>query len=313
MPDSDDDGLTPARIPANIDQEDKIIGPLGARQTAILAVTGVVLWLGYLVSRPLLAPTAYLAMVAPVAAVVIAIALGRRDGISMDRFLVAAITFWRTPRRQVQAPEGVTALPEAVPVDWANRAGAPPAALNLPCQEIAESGVVDLGGDGHATLAMCSTVNFDLRTGTEQQALTGSFARWLNSLTGPTQILVRAHRLEVNPLVEELSATAPSLPHPALERAALAHADFLQAIAHERDLLTRQVLLVAREPAPAGPGRATAAGASRVRHRLAEAARALGAAEIAVTALDGPAAARAITTSSDPDAAPCAPIALGGS
>jgi hypothetical protein len=313
VPDPDDQGLTPARIPADIEREDQVLGPLTARQAAILAATALALWLGYLASRPLIAPIAYLALVAPIAAVATAIAVGRRDGISMDRFLLAAVAFWHTPKRQVQAPEGVPALPDAVPARWAGAAGTPPVALVLPCREIADTGVVDLGRDGHAALAVCGTVNFDLRTSAEQQALTGSFARWLNSLTGPVQILVRAHRLEVNPLVEALSATAPSLPHPALERAALAHADFLHAIAHERDLLTRQVLLVTRETASPGPGRTVGAGPSRVRHRLAEAARALGAAEISVTPLDGPAAARAITTASDPDTTPRVPTALGGS
>ncbi|XES00412.1 hypothetical protein HEP87_59660 [Streptomyces sp. S1D4-11] len=143
---------------------------------------------------------------------------------------------------------------------------------------------------------MCSTVNFHLRTGGEQQALTEAFARWLNSLTGPTQILVRAHRLTVGPLVDELTDEAPRLAHPALERAALDHAGFLDQLAAERDLLTRQVLLVAREPSPSGGARAG--------HRLTEATRALEAAEITVTALDAEATAHTLRLAADPDAIP---------
>ncbi|GGS97464.1 MULTISPECIES: hypothetical protein [Streptomyces] len=48
----------------------------------------------------------------------------------------------------------------------------------------------------------------------------------MNSLTGPTQVLVRAHRLDVGDVVEDLIAGSGSLPHPALQQTALAHADF---------------------------------------------------------------------------------------
>ncbi|WP_431947898.1 PrgI family protein [Actinacidiphila sp. bgisy167] len=294
MSQADDEGLTAARIPADIEREDQVLGPLTARQAAILAVAALVLWLGYVAGRSWISPLAYVALVAPVAVVVAAVVLGRRDGVSMDRFLLAAVAFRRMPKRQVHAPEGVPALPAVLPPSWASAAGAPPVPLVLPCREVSDGGVLDLGREGQAALAVCGTVNFDLRTGAEQQALTGSFARWLNSLTGPVQILVRAHRLDVDPLVTALSASAGSLPHPALEQAALAHAGFLHALAGKRDLLTRQVLLVAREPAMPGPGRSGGAG-PRARQRLAEAARALGAAEIPVTALDGAGVVRAIT------------------
>ena len=165
----------------------------------------------------------------------------------------------------------------------------------MPARTVAETGTLALGADGHAGLATCSTLNFGLRTGAEQQALTEGFARWLNSLTGPTQILVRAHRLDLGALIGDLTSAAGALPHPALERAALAHADFLASLAAGRDLLTRQVLLTVREP---GVG-----GAARAGHRLTEAARALEAAEITVRPLDGPAMAEVLRLASDPDAA----------
>ncbi|MFF1691586.1 MULTISPECIES: PrgI family protein [unclassified Streptomyces] len=298
MTEPDDETVLPARIPADVTKSDQVLGPLTARQTAILAASAAVLYSGYWATHMVMAPLAYAALVAPVAVVVTVVALGRRDGIGMDQLLLAAVRFHRTPKRQVPAPEGVPALPAAAPAHWEAPTARPPAALRLPCQDVTESGTLDLAADGQSALAVCSTINFHLRTGGEQQALTEAFARWLNSLTGPTQILVRAHRLDVATLVDELTQTAPALPHPALERAALAHADFLDELASERDLLTRQVLLVAREPSPAG--------AARAGHRLAEAARALEAAEITVTALDAPATAEAFRLAADPDAAPLA-------
>ena len=272
-----------ARIPADVGYEDRILGPLTARQTAILAGAAGVLLLGLYASRPVMPPLAYLALVAPVAAVVTALVLGRRDGVSMDRLAMAAWRFWRAPKRQVNAPDGIPALPDITPTTWTAMAGPAPAELRMPCQDVTEPGVVDLGRDGYAALASCSTVNFDLRTGAEQQALTAGFARWLNSLTGPTQLLVRSHRLDLRPLIDDLVQSAPVLPHPALEAAALAHAGFLNDLAASSDLLSRQVLLIARETT-VGPG--SGAGPVRVRHRIAEAARALAAAEVTTTPLD---------------------------
>ncbi|MFD0059596.1 PrgI family protein [Streptomyces sp. NPDC056690] len=296
MTDLDDEYVASARIPADVSKSDQVLGPLTARQTAILAVAGLLLYAGYWATRPFMTPLAYLALVAPIAVVVTVVAVGRRDGIGMDRLLLAAVRFHRTPKRRVPAPEGVRPLPALVPSAWRTQAGREPAALRMPCREVSDTGVLDLGHEGRSALAVCSTINFHLRTGGEQQALTEAFARWLNTLTGPTQILVRAHRLDVAPLVDELTDQAPQLPHPALEQAALAHADFLDQLAAERDLLTRQVLLVAREPSPSGGARAG--------HRLTEAARALEGAEITVTALDAKATAHTLRLAADPDATP---------
>lgn len=296
MSDLDDEYVASARIPADVSKSDQVLGPLTARQTAVLAVAALVLYGGYWAMHPFMAPLAYAALVAPVSVVVAVIAVGRRDGIGMDQLLQAAIRFHRTPKRHVPAPEGVRPLPDLVPAAWRTQAGRTPAALQLPCREVTDAGVLDLAQEGRSAMAVCSTVNFHLRTGGEQQALTEAFARWLNSLTGPTQILVRAHRLAVGPLVDELTDEAPQLPHPALERAALDHAGFLDQLAAERDLLTRQVLLVAREPSPSGGARAG--------HRLTEATRALEAAEITVTALDAEATAHTLRLAADPDAIP---------
>jgi hypothetical protein len=287
----DDEAPPPVRIPADIDREDQVLGPLTARQTAVLAAAALALWLGYLATRALLA---YLALVAPVATVSVAVALGRRDGMPLDRFLLAGLRHRAAPKRRVLAPEGVPDLPTGIlPAGWSRAAGPGPAPLELPCRAVTGAGVIDLGADGWAGAAVCGTVSFGLLTPAEQQALTGAFGRWLNSLTGPVQLLVQAHRLDVNPLVSALSATAGTLPHPALEQAALAHAAFLTDLAAGRDLLSRQVLLVVREPGT-GP-----AGEERVQHRIAEAARALGAADVTVTPLDGPATAHALTAPED--------------
>lgn len=103
--------------------------------------------------------------------------------------------------------------------------------MRMPYEGLAADGVLDLGGEGRCAVAMCSSVNFELRSVAEQQGLTAAFARWLNSLTGSTQLLVRCHRVNLSPLAGALQRNAAALPHPALEQAARAHADFLADLA----------------------------------------------------------------------------------
>src|SRR5918992_916659 len=134
-----------ARIPADIEREDRILAGLTARQVAILATAGVAGGGGFL------------------------------------------------PPPGPGPPEGVAAAP-----DWVAAQAAPlPAPLRLPARAISADGVIDLGADGAAVICTASTVSFALRTPQEQMALVGVFARWLHSLTGPAQILVRSEDIDV--------------------------------------------------------------------------------------------------------------------
>ena len=252
---------SPVRIPADVDMTDRVIGPLTARQLAILAVTGLVLYATWAATRTFVPVPVFLALAVPVGASAAILALGQRDGISLDRLLLAAIRQRLAPRHRVAAPEGVRPAPEWLTATTSRSGGtkaatgqAPvpeqvsPSALRLPAEAVTDTGVVDLGADGLAVVAVASTVNFALRTPSEQEALVASFGRYLHSLTAPVQVLVRAERLDLSGQISELRARAGGLPHPALEAAAMEHADYLVQLGEQTDLLRRQVLLVLREP-----------------------------------------------------------------
>nr|WP_306663590.1 PrgI family protein [Streptomyces sabulosicollis] len=306
MTDVNDEGVAATRIPADIARPDRILGPFTARQTGILAAAALVMYGGYWIARPVMAPLVYLVMIVPVAGVVTAIALGAREGIGLDRFVLAALFHARTCKRRVHAPEGVPALPGIVPPRLARAAGPMPEAMRMPCRGVSPAGVLELRGQGRAAMARCSTVNFDLRSGAEQQGLVAAFARWLNSLTGPTQILIRCYHTNLAPLANQLHHDAPALPHPALEQAARAHADYLAELGAGGGLLTRQVVLVAREEAARHQPR-SAAGSGRVIQRIQEAARALAPAEISVVPLHAEETTAVITAACNPDS-PTSPV-----
>jgi PrgI family protein len=287
------------RIPADVDLPDRVLAGLTARQLLVLSVTGIVLYVAWTATRGVVALPVFLLGAIPVGVTAAILVLGQRDGISLDRLMLAALGQRLTPRYQVTAPEGVHPVPRWLATRVTTPAGespttASPAALDLPAEGVSEAGVVDLGADGLALVAVCGTVNFALRTPAEQESLIAGFGRYLHSLTAPVQVLVRAQRLDLSGQIAELHSAAGGLPHPALEQAAHEHATYLTHLTHTADLLRRQVLLVLREP------RGTAAEARLIR-RVGEATDLLRPAGITVTALDAGQATAVLVASCNPD------------
>ncbi|WP_228081863.1 PrgI family protein [Streptomyces profundus] len=262
------------RIPADIEREDRILGPLTARQTAIVGSGALLLYGGYWMARPLVGVVPFLVIAVPAAGALMAIALGRREGISMDRFALAALTHLKAAKRQVHAPEGVPAVPDFLSKSLVRAAGPPPVAADLPCRGVDDAGVLNVGRDGSVVLAECTSVNFGLRSAAEQAELTAVFARWLNSLTGPTQIVLCSHPVDLKPAAEAVHSVGDQLHHPELAAAARAHADYLARLGAACEVQRRHILVAARES-----DRRTSAG-NRARQRLAEATNVLAGADI---------------------------------
>jgi len=295
-PESDPDWRELVKIPA-VDQEDRVLASLTVRQLAQLATVVAVLWLVYQAGHPYIRARYFAIAALPVLAASVAVVLTRRDGLSLDRWLLAAWRHRRTSDRLVPVAAdagGDTAVGEEVPLRELF-ADDGLAALPLPAHGIGADGTVDLGADGCAVISTAGTVNFALRTPGEQRMLIGGFGRWLNALTAPVQVLVRTHRLDLAPMVAVLRERAPGLPHPLLEDAAHAHADYLTELAQGRDLLARQVLVVHREP---GSDRA---GVQRAQRRTAESAGLLALCEVDTTALGPSAAYGVLLAACDPD------------
>jgi hypothetical protein len=289
---ADDASAGRVRLPADVERPDKLMGGLTARQLAILAVAAVVLWAGYAATRRLVPAAVYAAAAIPVAAAAVVLAVGRIEGTSADRYLLAALAHRHSPRRMVPAPGGVPAAPALV----AGQAGPAPVPLRLAIAGVDDHGVVDLGGDGRALICRAHASSFSLRSPAEQEAMVAGFARWLNSLSEPVQIVVRAEPVDLAPSVAALEEAAPGLPHPDLEVAAQDHARFLAGLAG-RGLLARQVLVVLRYPAPSSSDDDGAEGLAR---RAGDAAAALAAAGVTLQRLDQEAATQLLARAADP-------------
>ncbi|MGC5054857.1 PrgI family mobile element protein [Micromonospora sp. DT48] len=279
-----------ARIPADVEAPDRLLYQLSPRQVAILATAAAV---AYLLWRALLGHVpmpVLLAALVPLLGAATVLALGRRDGLSLDAWLVAAVRGSRTPRRQVPVPGGKAPRWAPRPVGVAGDL-TPPALLRLPARAIAANGVVDLGGSSAAMVAV-TTVNLGLRTSAEQAALVGAYARWLNGLTAPVQIVVSTQPVDLAGHAQRIADAADLLPSPALADAAADYAEFLLDVEEERQPLWRTVTIVH-----------TATGARRdtdVLRAAEHTAAALQGVGAATRVLDGPAVAAVLAAAVDP-------------
>lgn len=279
--------MTSVRIPADVDRPDTVIGGLTARQAAILAAGLVAAWAAAAVLRVWLPLPLALVAASPLALAAFAVVVARRDGMAGEQLVLAAVRYAFAAKRLVAAPDGLPRVP-AVATHLAGCSVPGVAALDLPLLGVSADGVVDLGGDGSALLCAVSPVNFALRTADEQEALVAVFARFLHGDLGGWQLVVATRPADPSPLAQRVAEAAAALPDPALEGAARGHADHLRALAAERGLLTRQVVVVLHDPRPP---RASAAGLLR---RAEQAAALLAPAGVAVQVLDRPAAAATV-------------------
>lgn len=282
-----DEGVSVVPVNADLEIEDKVLGPFTARQAAILGTAAVILWLIYAGLHRLVPPVVLLAAALIIGAALVATITTRRDGLPLDRYLLAAIRHHRRGNRYVTVDAD-----EPVPAGLDR--------LDLPAAGLGEAGVLDLGPDGAAVLIECGTVNLSLRSGDEVRTALAGFGQALNALGGAFQFVVTAHRIDLTIRAERVEMGAAGLAHPALEARARAYAGLLHDLTGGQDLIARRVLLVLREP---GSAEHAAAG---VLHRAAQAAALLtgcGITARVLTAQETSAALAAATDTSRPQPA----------
>ncbi|WLS44803.1 PrgI family protein [Micromonospora profundi] len=282
-----------AVVPANVNEPDRIAFGLTFRQLGIIGGAGLVGLGVYDTFGHLLPQAVWIVAGALVFAVAVVVALGRRDGLPLDVWLRHGFALSSRPHALAPGSARVSAV--------AVVAGNPslPAPLRSPATAVSPTGVLTSEGSGKVLIA-CGTTNIHLRTGGEQGALLEGFGRFLNSLTGPAQIVVAAQRHDLTVYAQAVVDHAPRLPHPALQAAADDYAEFLLDLDSQRDPLRRQVVIVTAElGADAG-------------------VRALSGLGVEAAPLDGPAVASALAGAVDPfsppvpgpRAVPGAPITL---
>ncbi|MET7398022.1 PrgI family protein [Dactylosporangium sp. NPDC005572] len=277
---------------ADVDAPDKVVYGLTFRQLAILAVAAVISYGAWRALHTVLPMPVFIGGFAVLGGLVFGLAVGRRDGLPLDVWLLAGLRHSRAPRAltttatTAETPDWIDASAGRMPL---------PAPLQLPADAIGDDGQISLGGTKAAVVAATS-VNLALRTADEQAALIDTFGRWLNSLSTPTQIVVSAQPVDLASSARTLARAADRLPHAALASACTDHAEFLADLAERRDPLRRQVLIVTRTSG----GERGEQTRHAARRRADDTVRALSGLGITTRTLDGPAVTAALAAAADP-------------
>lgn len=268
------------RLPADVELVDRLAFGLTARQLVILAATALASYATYATVASAAPPALGAAAATPLAVAGIGLAFGRRDGLSGDRFALAAARFLALPRRRVLAPEGLPPRLEGAP------AGPRVSPLDVPVRAVLRSGVIERSDGGYCVLLRASGTSFALKSDEEQAALAEGFGRYLNGLVDPVAIVVRGEPVDLTAHSARLRDAADGLGDPALRDAALAHAGFLAELGAQETLRRRDITLVI-----CCRSQDRAAATATLTRRCEETATLLRAAGVTVERLDGPQAA----------------------
>jgi hypothetical protein len=290
-----------ARVPADLEAPDRVLGDLTARQVAVLAVAAAFGYLTWQAAHTRVPTVVLLVAAVPWAGAAIVLAVGRRDGLPLEAWLAHAVRYRRAPRRQV--PTRSHALPAWAP----DTPPAPaPGVLQLPVDAIDADGVIHLTGRSttRAGAVVClvgvSTLPLAARAPQEQAGLVAGFAAWLNGLTTPVQIVISQRRVDLTGHALRIADTIHLAGDPALAAAGLDHAEFLLDLAADTDPLAR-TLTIATTGTPTGPSTRARAdrevAALRAGDHTAQGLCALGATAVV---LDAGAVTAALTTAVDP-------------
>ena len=120
--------------------------------------------------------------------------------------------------------------------------------------EAIEDDVVRLAGAQYRAVLEVGSVSFSLQGETEQEATVAGFAAFLNSLSFPIQILVRALPIDLDRYLGDLERRSLDLPEP-LADLARDHVVYLKRLSRNRTLLERRFYLVVPARAAVVPSR----------------------------------------------------------
>jgi hypothetical protein len=290
--DDDPEAGVRARITADVDAPDKIAYGLTFRQLAILAVAASAFYFVFQTLHLVVPLPVLIGAGVVLGGVAFGVAVGRRDGLPLDTWLLNAIRYIRSPKSLSATDIADATVPSWVEEPAAARRTVLPTPLRLPADAIADDGEIRLD-DMTASVVAASTVNLSLRTAQEQSALVDEYGRWLNSLSGPTQIVVSAQPVDLASHATALAAATAGQPHPALKAACADHADFLADLASRRDPLRRQVLVVSRTAS-------NDADDAAARRRANDTVRQLSGLGVTAAVLDGAGVTAAVAAAADP-------------
>jgi len=110
-------------------------------------------------------------------------------------------------------------------------------------QEI-KDGIVVLKNGTLRAILMVSSINFDLKSSTEQEAIISAYKGFLNSVDFPIQILVSSRRLDITPYLELLKEKEKMQPNDLLRFQISEYHNFIKKLVDVTNIMTKNFYIV---------------------------------------------------------------------
>jgi hypothetical protein len=104
--------------------------------------------------------------------------------------------------------------------------------------------VLVLKNGGLRAVLETGSINFNLKSEDEQNALIYSYQSFLNTLDFPIQIVVRSKKLELDTYLEGLSAKADKQENPLLKRQTLEYVEYIERLLEYADIMDKSFYVI---------------------------------------------------------------------
>ncbi|MBT4917810.1 hypothetical protein HN709_01985 [Candidatus Peregrinibacteria bacterium] len=116
--------------------------------------------------------------------------------------------------------------------------------------------VVVLKNGGMRAVIKTSSINFNLKSEEEQQAIIYSYQAFLNSLEFPVQILVRSKKLNIDDYIDQVKKLGEKQENSLLQEQTYEYADYIKRLVEYADIMEKSFYVVI----PYDPSRAVKSG-----------------------------------------------------
>lgn len=113
----------------------------------------------------------------------------------------------------------------------------------IPIDEIRD-GVIILKDGGIRSIIMVSSMNFDLKSDDEQEALLAQFQGMLNSLEFPIQMFVQSRRLDIQPYLNSLEKRLKDIPEELLQIQTKEYIEYIKLFTEEYNIMRKNFFVV---------------------------------------------------------------------
>lgn len=148
------------------------------------------------------------------------------------------------PNMMAQQNMGATAMAaqQAAPVS-PNRDLPTSTQATLLISELRDNVVIMKDGSFRAVVA-CKSINFDLMSDVEREAVEYSYQNFLNSLKFTTQILIRSQRVDIGPYIEKLSEIRKNNDNMLLGVLMDDYINFIDVLSQEANIMDKSFFIV---------------------------------------------------------------------